>query len=846
MPTAQWKKLFRKIILVLFIAFAIFISSKNIASANTTAYRSANTVTTDGNPQYTNISNCSGTDGNTCDRLQSLSYANLFFRNFGDFNIPDNSTITNVRIRVTGKASIGIYAGVSPADVIPGITFTSNCQSPSDLWRMVSLVSAGISTYTATTPVSNGTLARCFSLENIRTNKFVWRINYAGPQAWSSSIDNFEIAFDYTPPAAPTPTPTPTPVQPFLDLPWDYEAKGQTFADSALSMSSYFDHEYPLLSSGLTEPQNLLDKIKSFDGISYPKQERSYSSHDGYDWAKVAKVNMGDPVLAAAAGTAKYIKSCTPCGNMILIDHENGYQTRYLHMQKDGLIVSTPGANVNVTSRQQIGKVGATGNVSPAGDAGAHIHFGVFEDKNHDGDFNDNVPDGVTDPFGWQSSEPDPWENYSFFYNDLQRTGNKSYYLWKKKLGETSATISPSGGSLNSGHYFMTFPPDAVSQNTTIELAPQPIAAPSSLLSSIGPTLLATAKDQLGNSITNFLNPFTLVVDFADLDLSNFDLSTLSIYSSQDSTMWTKEPTAIDFSNQKASAALSHFTHFALMAERLDSTPPITTAVLSGDRGENNWYRSDVTLSLSAQDDQGGLGVDYTLLDTVGGDWDVYSSPIIATNEGHFKYDSYSVDKAGNIEDKKTIEFDIDKTPPVITSTATVGGDPYTSGSWTNENVLVTFSCTDSFSGVSNFSNPILVSTEGEYQSVLGECKDKAGNTATIQVTGINIDKTPPEISVFADPSILWSPNGKFVPVKISGFTQELNLANKTFTIIDEYGMIMPKINEFGDTIFLQAQRNDNDFDGRKYIINVEAVDLAGNKTMTQAQVIVPHDKNKK
>lgn len=839
MPTTQWKRFFRKIFFILFIVFIFFISSKNIALANTTAYRSAGTITTDGNPSFTNLSNCSVTDGLTCDRALAFSYGNLYFRNFGDFGIPDGSIITDVRIRVTGKASVpvlGIYAGVSR--IGSPILFYENCQFPSDNWTMYVLNSTTISIYNVTTPTSNGILTECLSLSNIRSNNFIFRVNYSKSNAWSANIDNFEIAFDYIPPAPPQPP------EPFLDLPWDYEAKGQTFADSALSMSSYFDHEYPLLSSGLNEPIDALGSI-----IKYKENKRvsdPYSSHDGYDYAKLANVNLGDPVLAAAAGTAEYVKSCTPCGNMILIDHGNRYQTRYLHMQKDGLIVSTPGIKVNVASHQQIGKVGATGNVSPAGDAGAHIHFGVFEDKNHDGDFYDNVPDGVTDPFGWQSTEPDPWENYSFFYNGLQRTGNKSSYLWKKQLGNTSATISSSGGSLNSGHYFMTFPSDAVSQNTTIELTPQPVAAPSSLLSSIGPTLLATAKDQLGNLITNFVNPFTLTVDFVDLDLSNYDLSTLSIFSSQDGTSWNKEPTTVDLINQNASTILSHFTYFALMAERLDSAPPITTAILSGDKGENDWYRSDVTLSLSSQDDQGGLGTDYTLLDALGGDWDVYSSQIIATNEGHFTYNFYSVDKAGNIEDNKTIEVDIDKTPPIITSTVTAEGNPYISGTWTSKNVLVSFSCIDSFSGVSNLSDPILMSTEGENQSVTGECQDKAGNTATFQITGINIDKTPPEISVFADPSILWSPNGKFVPIKISGFIQELNLASKTFKIKDEYGVEMPEVNEFGDTIFLQSQRNDNDLDGRKYIINVDAVDLAGNETIAQAQVIVPHDKSKK
>ena len=47
----------------------------------------------------------------------------------------------------------------------------------------------------------------------------------------------------------------------------------------------------------------------------------------------------------------------------------------------------------------------------------------------------------LVDPFGWQTKDPDPWENYSFVYNGLQRTGSKSYYLWNKKLDALDANI---------------------------------------------------------------------------------------------------------------------------------------------------------------------------------------------------------------------------------------------------------------------------------------------------------------------------------------------------------------------------------------------------------------------
>src|SRR5690606_28615597 len=37
------------------------------------------------------------------------------------------------------------------------------------------------------------------------------------------------------------------PVEPFLELPWDYESKNMSFTEAALAINAYFDHEYPLL-----------------------------------------------------------------------------------------------------------------------------------------------------------------------------------------------------------------------------------------------------------------------------------------------------------------------------------------------------------------------------------------------------------------------------------------------------------------------------------------------------------------------------------------------------------------------------------------------------------------------
>ncbi len=632
--------------------------------AETTQYKSANTITTDGNPSYTNLSNCSLTDGLTCDRSFNLSYANLYFQNFGDFGIPIGATITGVKIRVTGKTDISTYAGASVLGTIQGIPFPANCTTPSDKWTMSSLVNQNIQTYSVTS-TSGVDFITCLNASNIRSNNFIFRINRAGPTAWSASIDNLEIAFDYNP--APTPTPSPaitpsptsTPPAPFLDLPWDYSGKGLSFSDAALNINTFFDHEYPLLSATqLIEPDFIISFNKPY------KIDDFYTSHDGYDYGKKAKANYDDPVLAAASGIATYINTCGACGNAIHVNHENGYQTRYYHLQKDGLIINTPGQPIPVNAGQEIGKIGATGNVDPPGEAGAHIHFMVIQDKNKDGNFEDNIPDGLTDPFGWQSQKPDPWENYSFFYKGEQRTGNKSFYLWNKNIDNLKSDLTSNGGVFNSGKTKVTFPENFTSQNILLSILSTPAKEFSNLISSLGSTVQILANDSSGNEINTFNNPFTLEIDFSNQDLSRFLTDTLSIYSSSDGIDWIKEPTNIDYQNQKATSSISHLTHFALMAERKDVISATTTANLIGEQGDLNWFRSDVSVSLSTVDNPGGLGVNYILYKKDSDDWLKYISPINFTTDGDHTLAFYSVDNDENIEEIKKLAFTIDKTPP--------------------------------------------------------------------------------------------------------------------------------------------------------------------------------------
>src|SRR3989337_3698867 len=103
---------------------------------------------------------------------------------------------------------------------------------------------------------------------------------------------------------------------------------------------------------------------------------------------------------------------------------------------------------------------------------------------------------------------------------------------------------------------------------------------------------------------------------------------------------------------------------FPLIAERADTIPSTTQAILTWESGHEGWFRSDVKLTFDAQDNQGGLGVDYTLYRIGDNDWREYTTPLTFIDKGNYLIEFYSVDNDENIEETKTINFSIDKTLP--------------------------------------------------------------------------------------------------------------------------------------------------------------------------------------
>ena len=97
----------------------------------------------------------------------------------------------------------------------------------------------------------------------------------------------------------------------------------------------------------------------------------------------------------------------------------------------------------------------------------------------------------------------------------------------------------------------------------------------------------------------------------------------------------------------------------------VDTNPPVTTASLSGAKGNTGWYRGAVTVTLSATDPGSPVAATYYIID--GGPQQTYSAPFSIARDGVHQLSFYSVDPAGNQEEAHQLTIRIDATPPTVT-----------------------------------------------------------------------------------------------------------------------------------------------------------------------------------
>lgn len=118
----------------------------------------------------------------------------------------------------------------------------------------------------------------------------------------------------------------------------------------------------PVSSGGWSAPVASMIVTSGFGGREDPTGI-SGSFHDGIDFGGAS----GTPIMAARSGEVVSANYGGMAGNHVVIKHDNGYYSYYLHMSS--LSVA---AGQSVSAGQMLGGMGTTGNST-----GVHLHFSI-------------------------------------------------------------------------------------------------------------------------------------------------------------------------------------------------------------------------------------------------------------------------------------------------------------------------------------------------------------------------------------------------------------------------------------------------------------------------------------
>jgi len=188
-----------------------------------------------------------------------------------------------------------------------------------------------------------------------------------------------------------------------------------------------------------------------------------YDGHNGYDFGMSYEI-----VRAAAEGSVRLAgsDSLNPCfGQTIIIDHPNGFSSRYAHLSTVRVI---PG---EVVSRGQV--IAVSGNTGCS--SGPHLHFGVYFTASWT----------AIDPYGWSATGPDPWP---YDVGNLWITGGPQYPLpWAPfgvtaNPGDEAALVSWSrplfdGGTPMTSYVVTPYIDGAALPSSAVSGSPAPISA---------------------------------------------------------------------------------------------------------------------------------------------------------------------------------------------------------------------------------------------------------------------------------------------------------------------------------------------------------------------------------
>jgi hypothetical protein len=162
-----------------------------------------------------------------------------------------------------------------------------------------------------------------------------------------------------------------------------------------------------------------------------------------------------------------------------------------------------------------------------------------------------------------------------------------------------------------------------------------------------------------------------------------------------------------------------------------DTALPTITYTVSSAPNVAGWYNGPVTITFTCSDPTTGVTVASC------------SAPVTLSNDGaNQTVTGSAVDSAGNSATVTTSPINIDQTPPTISYSVSPAPN---SNDWNNSSVTVSFTCSDSTSGIASCPQPITISSTGANQTATGTAYDVAGNSSSVTAK-VNIDETAPVV----------------------------------------------------------------------------------------------------
>ena len=175
----------------------------------------------------------------------------------------------------------------------------------------------------------------------------------------------------------------------------------------------------------------------------------------------------------------------------------------------------------------------------------------------------------------------------------------------------------------------------------------------------------------------------------------------------------------------------------------IDKIAPVISA--SAKKADNTNYVADTWTNQS-------VTVTFTCTDAGGSGVGSFTDPITFTATGTHQANGSCSDTAGNGDSTSFGPVKIDKIAPTLAISGKLHGTStnYVSGSWTNQDVDVSFDCNDTGGSGPKASSVPANETRSATKSYSETCMDEAGNTSAAASFQVNIDKIAPVISASA------------------------------------------------------------------------------------------------